>query len=157
MICFSVQDFIISLKTLKWHIDKNQRSKRNHLASHLQNYFLPPVNYIPPFLVYGNMHKFQQLLHAFQSGMELNQQRSNNINSIHTPEEEQQHYIVNDTIKGKQTNERRPKLHEDVVSQWDPWFHRRIRKNVKKQGKLVKMSARKIKVRSAKEKKFGRT
>ena len=110
------------------------------LSPYLPNQFFPPVNQLSLFTIQQNMLKFHQLQKAFQSGVEQDEQRLGQTHLTSRSQNQQSNYRSEETTIEKHQSESRSKVQADVISQWDPWFHRRIKKNVKKDAKFVKGS-----------------
>ena len=77
--------------------------------------------------MYQHMLRFHQLQQAFQLGMER-MKNSRNASNVEKDFENVDQDI--NTVPGKKSAN--PDRQANVISHWDPWFHRRMRKNLKK-------------------------
>ena len=90
---------------------------------------LSPISHINHLIIYQHMLRFHQLQQAFQLGMERmkNSRNPSNVeNDLENVEEDM------NTVPGKKSAIQSPDRQANVISHWDPWFHRRMRKNLKK-------------------------
>ena len=90
---------------------------------------LSPISHINHFIMYQHMLRFHQLQRAFQLGMER-MKNSRNPSNVEKDFENVDEDI--NTVTGKKSAKQNPDRQANVISHWDPWFHRRMRKNLKK-------------------------
>ena len=90
---------------------------------------LSPISHINHFIMYQHMLRFHQLQQAFQLGMER-MKNSRNPSNVEKDSEKVDEDI--NTVPGKKSAKQSSDRQANVISHWDPWFHRRMRKNLKK-------------------------
>ena len=95
--------------------------------------FVPPIHPITFFSAQQHLFKVQQLQQAFQQGFE----RCQSSNSLKPPV--LPHYRHNQVCQDENKEPKEfPSLKQksdtkqDLISHWDPWFHRRAKKDIKK-------------------------
>ena len=79
--------------------------------------------------MYQHMLRFHQLQQAFQLGMER-MKNSRNPSNVEKDSEKVDEDI--NTVPGEKCAKQNSDRQANVISHWDPWFHRRMRKNLKK-------------------------
>ena len=105
---------------------------------------LSPISHISHFIMYQHMLRFHQLQQAFQLGME----RMNNSRNPSNVEKNFENVDEDvNTIPGKKSAKQNPDRQANVISHWDPWFHRRMRKNLKKDIKGPKVISNNLQVK----------
>ena len=90
---------------------------------------ISPISHINHLIMYQHMLRFHQLQQAFQLGMER-MKNSTNPSNVEKDLENVDEDI--NTVPGKKSAKQSPDRQANVISHWDPWFHRRMRKNLKK-------------------------
>ena len=90
---------------------------------------LSPISHINHFIMYQHMLRFHQLQQAFQLGVER-MKNSRNPSNVEKDSEKVDEDI--NTVPGKKSAKQNSDRQANVISHWDPWFHRRMRKNLKK-------------------------
>ena len=88
---------------------------------------ISPISHINHLIMYQHMLRFHQLQQAFQLGVER-MKNSRSPSNVEKDSEKVDEDI--NTVPGKQSAN--PDRQANVISHWDPWFHRRMRKNLKK-------------------------
>ena len=90
---------------------------------------ISPISHINHLIMYQHMLRFHQLQQAFQLGMER-MKNSRNPSNVEKDFENVDEDIK--TVPSKKSAKQNPDRQANVISHWDPWFHRRMRKNLKK-------------------------
>ena len=86
-----------------------------------------------------NILRLHQLQKAFQFGLEQKKPRCTSINQIaHFEQGHDENHAKTELLSDEEKLKNTSKVQAHVISQWDPWFHRRIRKSVQEHKKIVK-------------------
>lgn len=102
---------------------------------HLFPGFIPPMHPISFFSAQQNLLKVHQLQQAFQQGIERSQS-SNTLQPSISPQNRHHQEYKKESIQLKQKSETK----QNLISHWDPWFHRRAKKEIKKATKEMNKS-----------------
>ena len=108
---------------------------------HLFPGFIPPMHPISLFSAQQHLLKVQQLQQAFQQGIERSQS-SNSLKPSALPQNRhyQVYQIGNKEPKDSPSLKQKSETKQDLISHWDPWFHRRAKKDIKKANQKMNKS-----------------
>ena len=107
--------------------------------------FIPPITPHSVFTTQQNLVKLQQLQIAFHLGVERKQSWNSRPKSISPHANVEVKEIVK-TQESKETLKQTCEVRQDMISHWDPWFHRRAKRQAKKEIKIENTGAMKTKL-----------
>ena len=108
----------------------------------------PHINPIALLKLHENFVKVKQLQAAFELGIVRRQHNQAQMqSSSHSRSMDKDLHFLGNPLsvaeKEQQEANNSSKLQAQVISQWDPWFHRRIKKTTKKEAKAPRKPANK--------------